>query len=252
MTFRANLEIYRGPLDLLLYLVRKHELEIEQIPIAPLTQQYLEYLAVLKLIDLNAVGDFLEVASTLAEMKSQAILPRQDEGAVDEEPIADARHELVRQLLEYKRFKEAASLLEERARLWQDRFARRTAGAPPPAPDPAQQPIHELEIWDLVSALGRVLREHQSLQPENIVYDETPIHVHMLQIHALLMQRDRVAFTELFRPGMHKSTLVGVFLAMMELMRNHGVIAEQERLFGEIWLRLAPDHRQPLPLDLGG
>jgi segregation and condensation protein A len=233
MSFRVDLEIFRGPLDLLLYLVRKHELDIVDIPVAPIADQFLEHLAVLEQLDVNAVGDFLEVASTLVELKSRLILPQGDEV---EEEIDDPRQQLVRRLLEYKQFKDAASILDERARDWQERFPRLANDLAAAKRDPAEQPIRELELWDLVSAFGRLIQQHQSSQPSSIVYDDTPIHVYMDRISQLLEVQPRLAFTELFRPGMHKSTLIGIFLAILELMRHHGVSAEQSDMFGEIWL----------------
>ena len=113
MDFRVDLDMFRGPLDLLLYLVRKNELEITDIPIARITDQYLEYLTILEQLDVNAVGDFLEIASTLMEIKSRMALPGMDE---QEEPWDDPREELVQRLLEYKKYKDVASMLEERGR----------------------------------------------------------------------------------------------------------------------------------------
>src|SRR6185503_148775 len=121
MPFRVELDIFRGPLDLLLYLVRKHEMDVLDIPIAPIATQYMGYLDVLQVLDVNAVGDFLEMASILAEIKSRLVLPR---GGEVEEELEDPRQDLVRQLLEYKKFKDAASMLEERNRSWQQRFPR--------------------------------------------------------------------------------------------------------------------------------
>src|SRR5690606_17157600 len=116
MDYRVELDIYSGPLDLLLYLVRRHEVEIVDLPIAAITAQFLEFMEVLELIDLDLIGDFVVMASTLAEIKSRMVLPRADE----EEPEVstgdeDPRSDLVRQLLEYKKFKDAAKLLEEQA-----------------------------------------------------------------------------------------------------------------------------------------
>jgi segregation and condensation protein A len=239
--FRVDLEIYRGPLDLLLYLVRKNEVDIQELPIAPITEQYLAFLEVLTEIDVNAAGDFLEMASTLAELKSRLVLPRADE--VQEE-IDDPRRDLVRQLLEYKKYKDAASMLEDRARAWQERFPRLARDLPPRARELADEPIHDLEIWDLVSAFSRLMRDREALRPANIVYDETPITVYMQRIHGQLVSRGRLAFSELFAGGMHKSSLVSIFLAMMELVRHHGARAEQEHLFGEIWLY--PGSNEPL------
>jgi segregation and condensation protein A len=115
MDFRVELDVFRGPLDLLLYLVRKHEVEIVDIPIAMITEQFLEYLGVIQQLDVNAAGDFLEMASTLVEIKSRMVLPR---GGEVEDELADPRQELVERLLEYKKFKDAASMLEERSRGW--------------------------------------------------------------------------------------------------------------------------------------
>ena len=121
MNFRVQLDVFRGPLDLLLYLVRKHEVDILDIPIAMITDQYLEHLAVLEQLDVNEVGDFLEMASMLIEIKSRIVLPRADE---EDSELDDPRQELVRRLLEYKKYKDAAGLLEERGRQWQQRVSR--------------------------------------------------------------------------------------------------------------------------------
>ena len=243
MDFRVDLEIFRGPLDLLLYLVRKHEVEIVELPIAPITQQFLEYLAVLEQLDVNAVGDFLEMASTLIEIKSRMVLPRGEEV---EDPLADPRQELVRQLLEYKKFKDAASMLEERSRGWQERFPRLANDLPTRERNLGNEEIQEVELWDLVSAFGRIMRDVDAAKPSNIVYDDTPIHVYMAQIQSQLTERGRLSFRELFRPGMHKSALVGMFLAILELVRHHQVMAEQNELFGEIWILPGPQPNEQI------
>lgn len=245
MDFRIDLETFRGPLDLLLYLVRKHEVEIVDIPIATITDQYLQYLAVLKQLDVNTVGDFLEMASTLVEIKSRLVLPRAGE---EEEIVEDPRQDLVKRLLEYKELKDAASILEERGRTWQERFARRANDSPDRGRDLADEPIQELELWDLVSAFGRIMRDYHVAVPSNIVYDDTPIHVYMSRIHDRLRGGNgRLAFGDLFEAGMHKSALIGMFLAVLELVRHHGVRAEQQQLHGEIWL--SPGEGPPESVD---
>ncbi len=231
--FSVELEIFRGPLDLLLYLVRKHEVAISEIPICAVTDQYLQYMEVLEQIDVNAVGDFLEMASTLIEIKSRLVLPS---GGEEDDELEDSRKDLVRRLLEYKKFRDAASLLEEKCREWQNRFYRQSNDLPPRKRDLAEEPIHEVELWDLVSAFGRLLRDNEAQRPANIVYDDTPIHVFMERILERLKRDGRVAFSELFEAGMHKSTLVGIFLACLELVRHHNVLCEQNDLFGEIWM----------------
>jgi segregation and condensation protein A len=233
MDFRVELDVFRGPLDLLLFLVRKHELDVRDLPVALVAEQYLAYLEVLQQLDVNEVGDFLEVASMLIETKSQLVLPR---GGEEAESWDDPRDQLVERLLEYKKYKDAASLLDERSRDWQQHYPRLASDAGPRHVDPSEQPIREVELWDLVSAMGRILRESQAVTPATIVYDETPIQVYMQRIHRQLTTAGRVAFSDMFEPGMHKSAIVGVFLAVLELARHHGVQAEQLELHGEIWI----------------
>lgn len=245
MNFRVDLDIFRGPIDLLLFLVRKHEVEITEIPIAPIAAQFLKYLEVLKELDVDGVGDFLDMASTLIEIKSRTVLPHGEEA---EELLEDPRQDLVRRLLEYKQFKDAASMLEERGRAWQQRYRRLGSDLPARPRDPAEEPIHEVELWDLVSAFGRILRQQARTGPSNIVYDDTPIEVYMQRIHADLMQQRRIAMSELFKPYSNKSTLIGLFLATMELTRHHGVLLEQSELFDEIWIMPGETTRETLDL----
>lgn len=233
MSFRINLDTYRGPLDLLLYLVRKHEVDVADIPITMIANQFSTYLELIEQMDINAVGDFLEMASTLMEIKSRMVLPGPDE---DEASIEDPREELVERLLEYKKYKDAASLLDDQSRDAQQRYSRMSDDLPPRKVDVSEQPIHEVEMWDLVSAFGRVLRENQPPPQSNIVYDDTPISTYMKQIQTELSTRGSVAFTEMFHAGMHKSAMIGVFLAILELVRHHSVDAKQDHLYSEIWV----------------
>ena len=245
MPFRIDLDIFRGPLDLLLYLVRKHELDVTEIQISRITEQFLDTFAILEQIDVDAVGDFLEVASLLIEMKSRVVLPGEEEVA---DELEDPRQELVRRLLEYKQYRDAASILEERSREWRERFPRMASDLPGRNLSPDQQPIQEVELWDLVSAFGRVLKaKHAHSGPESIRYDETPIHVYMQRIDERLRRDGRVAFTGLFETAVHKSTLVGMFLAVLELVRHQHASAAQPELFGEIWLEAG---NVPLPENL--
>ncbi len=245
MNFRVDLDIFRGPLDLLLYLVRKHEVEIVDIPISLITDQYLEYLALIEQLDVDAVGDFLAMASTLIEIKSQQVLPRADEV---EDPLEDPREELVRRLLEYKAYRDAASILEEQSRQWQQHYPRLSNDLPPRQRNLAEEPIREVELWDLVSAIGRIIRESESSKPSNIVYDDTPIHIYMTRILQQLEERGQLPFSDLFAPGMHKSQLVGIFLAVLELVRHCRARVEQNVLFGEIWVLPRTGAADPLDL----
>ncbi len=236
MDYRVDLPVFRGPLDLLLYLVKRNEVDIRDIPIARIAEQFRAYLDVLQLIDVELAGEFLVMAATLMEIKSRMLLPRGDEAAEAEE---DPRLELVRQLIEYKKYKDAAALLEEQAERQSTRLPRQAVAAPA-GPDPAQQPLRAVELWDLVSAFGRLMRETLALQPQQIVVDQTPLHVYVAQIRERLDREGRLPFSALFTPPYSRGRLVGLFLAVLELTRNGGVLADQPEAFGDIWLALRP------------
>jgi segregation and condensation protein A len=243
MDYQVDLPIFRGPLDLLLYLVKRHEVEICDIPIASVTEQFLQYLQVLEIIDVEQAGDFLVMASTLMEIKSKMLLPRSEETTEEE---ADPRLELVRQLVQYKKFKDAAALLEAQAERQLSRVARQAVAAPAEV-NPAQQPLRQVELWDLVSAFGRLMRETLALQPQQITLDQTPIHVYMESSLQRLQTESPLPFTALFTPPHQRSRLVGIFLAILELIKARRIMAEQPVIFGEIQLQLAPPSAEPPP-----
>lgn len=241
--FQVNLDLFRGPMDLLLYLVRKHELEITDIPVAPITEQYLEYLEVLQQLDINAVGDFLDVASTLTEIKSRMVLPR----VVEEgEAIDDPREELVNRLLEYKQYRDASLQLEVQAREWQQRNLRLANDLPPRRVNVAEQPIQDVELWDLVSAIGRILKDSEQINTTVEISDDTPIHVYMKEVHRRVLHNGKTSFTSMFVPGMHKSAIIGIFLAILELVRHHNITVEQDSQNGDIWINAAEGFEQTL------
>jgi len=232
MDYKVELEIFRGPLDLLLFLVKHNEVDICDIPIAKIAVQFQEYINVLELIDVEFAGDFLVMAATLMEIKSRMLLPRPEELQEEED---DPRLELVRQLLEYKRFKEAAQLLEQQAERQLTRLPRMPVETVTRL-DPAKQPLRQVELWDLVSAFGRLMRETSALQPRQIVMDETPIHIHMDTILRRLAQQPNLPFKEIFTPPHTRGRLLGVFLALLELIKAKKIEARQDEAFGEIWI----------------
>jgi segregation and condensation protein A len=233
MDYCVDLDIFRGPLDLLLYLVRKDELDIFDIPIARVTEQYLGYLRILQMIDVDVAGDFLVVAATLMEIKSRMLLPRMDEGLPAE---ADPRMHLVRQLLEYKKFRDAAENLQELAEEQSLKYWRFPTEQFQRDNDPSSDPIRDVELWDLVSAFGRLMRQTLAMAPRSIVYDETPIEVHMQEIMTLLARERQVAFWDLITGSRDRGRIVGRFLGVLELVRAKRIRAEQDDAFGEIWL----------------
>ena len=204
------------------------------IALADIAEKYLEYIDILKEISIDMVGDFLEVASILIELKARAVLPHNELEDEDGPEVNDPRKDLVQRLLMFKRYKDASSLLEEQSVQWQSRYARLADDLPTQKIDMAEQPIHEVELWDLVSAFGRVLRDNRPIPEANITYDETPIHVYMQRIHARIVHKGRVSFSDLFESEMHKSAMVGIFLAVLELTRHHNVVAQQNDLHSEI------------------
>lgn len=242
MDYKVELDTFRGPLDLLLYLVKRHEVDICDIPIARVAEQFLAYLNVLQTIDVEWAGEFLVLAATLMEIKSRMLLPRPEEQGDAEE---DPRQELVKQLLEYKKYKEAATLLEAHAQRQLLRLPR--VPEPLDRPDPGKQPLRQVELWDLVSAFGRLLRETAALQPQAIVLDDTPQQVHMERIVQRLRQAGRLPFSEVFDPPHTRGRLLGLFLAMLELIKGRTIAVDQDRAYGDLWLSLAP----PAPASAG-
>ena len=234
MNFRIELPAYRGPLDLLLYLVRRHEVSLSDMPLSKVVDQYLEYIDVLRELDLGDVGDFIDLASTLVELKSQAVLPKVVE-ETDEEEILDPQSELVERLLQYKEIRDAASILDEMGSRWQQRYERMSDDLPTRRIDLGDQPIADLEIWDLVSAFGRIMREAGGPPATEVIYDDTPIHVYMQRIHTRLHDAERLHLMDLVEGGIHKSSLIGWFLATLELTRHHGAAVEQDE-HGDIYV----------------
>jgi segregation and condensation protein A len=212
-------------------------LAVEEVALARVVEEYLAALETLGELDLDNVGDFIEVAAHLIEFKLRSILPGSEEPS--DEAFADPRQDLVQRLLLYKQFKDAALLLEDQST---------GDDLPPRNFDVLNQPIAEVELWDLVSAFGRMLRDNAPPPDENIFYDETPIHVHLQRIHARLLERGQLAFSEMFEAGMHKSSMIGVFLAILELVRHYGAVTEQSEGNGEIWIRPGDDFRRELDL----
>jgi segregation and condensation protein A len=242
--YQVDLDVFRGPLDLLLFLVKRQEVDISAIPIARVAEQFLEYLRVIELIDVERAGEFLVMAATLMEIKSKMLLPPSEDPTQEED---DPRLELVRQLIEYKKFKDAAILLEAQAERQLSRVPRQPLEMPA-GPDPAVQPLRQVELWDLVSAFGRLMRETLALQPQQMIVDETPIHVYTESLLGRLQSESPLAFSAVFTPPHSRSRLVGLFLAVLELIKGGHIIVEQPESFGEIWLRhIAPPMEPPQP-----
>ena len=235
--YRVQLDSFSGPMDLLLYLVRRNEVDIVRLPIAKITTQFLQFLEVLQLLDLDLIGDFVVLASSLIEIKSRQVLPRAEEETAEEMPLADDPcNELIEQLLEYKRYKDASLALEQQAAEWQERYPRLHDERPTVGKDPSADSIKEVELWDLVSALSRVIQKKVVESTSSIRYDDTPISVYIDRIGAKVRETGRVAFSEFFEGSNLRSKIVGIFLAVLELLRHHSFRAEQPNERGVIYV----------------
>jgi segregation and condensation protein A len=231
LDFELELPIYRGPIDLLWHLVRKSEVDVASLSVADITRQYVDFVEALVTLQVDQVGEFIDFASQLVEYKSRAVLPNL-EG--EELVVDDPTEQLVERLLEYKRFRDAASTLEDLGRQAQLRFPRQAVDRAPSEANIESEPIRDVEIWDLIGAFGRILRERESPAIASIVFDDTPVTVYMERIRVRLIDQRRAVLSDLFAPGMHKSAMVGVFLAILELARHHNVQTEQHDIHGEI------------------
>ncbi len=239
MDITVNLDSFRGPLDLLLFLVKRHEVDIFDIPIGKITDQFVEYLNTLRQVDVELAGDFLVMAATLMEIKSKMLLPAGTEAGAEEDPGEDPRLELVKQLIEYRKFKDAAALLESRAEEQGSRLPRNVPEQPMGTGGPP--PLRPVELWDLVSAFGRLMREAEALQPTPIIVDDTPQHIYAAEVTMQLRREGRCSFHELFQPPFSRSRLIGLFLALLEMVRRSEIEVDQGERYGEFWVRLRDD-----------
>ncbi len=238
--YRVNLEVYNGPLDLLLYLIRRQEVDIYDIPIARITQQYVGYVEILTDMDPNLAGDFLVMAATLMEIKTRMLLPAPpvEEGQAGDLEI-DPRTELVRQLLEYKAFKDAAGDLRDAAETQAQRFGRR-----PVHQDFGQGEVNleDVQVWNLLEAFNNILEAiGADKAAHQVIYDDTPIELHAADILDRLAREGPMTFRDIFLGRTERDQLLGLFLAILELVRLKKILARQERNFGEIHVHLNPD-----------
>jgi len=236
--WRVNLEIYNGPMDLLLYLIRREEVDIHDIPIARITGQFVEHVETLRQIDPDMAGEFLVLATTLMEIKTRMLLPRPELDADDGDPI-DPRADLVRQLLEYKAFKDAAAELRGAAAEQALRFPRRPAAA---EADDDGADLDDVQLWDLVEAFNKLLSAvGQDAGVTEIIYDDTPIELHAADIVDRLEREGNLTFSQIFAGRTKRMELIGLFLALLELARRHRIFMEQNRPFDEIYVFLNTD-----------
>ena len=235
---KVKLPVFEGPLDLLLYLIRKEEIDIYQIPIERITQQYLETLRILQMLNLELAGEFLVMAATLLYIKSRMLLPKDQQLPEEEEDENDPRWELIRQLVEYKKFKDVAVQLQARNSVQEDIF-RRGFDVKSLA-DQATGKRVDAGIFDLITAFQQVLAR---IKPEvrlDIIEDRFTVSDKIIHVQQLLEQRERILFRDLFPEDAGRTEIVVTFLALLELIRLNQNRAVQDEVFGEIQLVKAP------------
>jgi len=240
--YKVELESFAGPLDLLLYLIRRDEVDIYDIPIARITRQYMEYLDLIADLDINVAGEFVVMAATLMEIKSRMMAPEPEPGE-EEGDLEDPRMDLVRQLMDYKRFKEAALELKAREADRAERFAR--AGERPEGEPRSSAPLPaDLTLFALLDAFTRILEQTGRRGPHHISMDDTPQEALRERLETRVREAGRMAFADLFEGEWNRSVLVGMFLALLELVKQQVLRVEQESIFGEIVLAYVPEEER--------
>ncbi len=225
--YKVDLPVFAGPLDLLLYLIKKEEVDVYAIPIAKITKQYLKYIEIMTNLNLEVAGEFILMAATLIRIKTRLLLPREE---VDGEEV-DPREELIMALMEYKKYREAGEILKERALLEEQNYV---------PPSPVQLPETKIDLqpgtslYDLMSAFQEVLRARRDEAFHNVVGEETSIEERIETIIAYLRHKEWATFVELFADVPRKIVAVVTFIALLEMCRAKRVSIRQSKVFGEL------------------
>jgi segregation and condensation protein A len=229
--YRVKLEIFEGPLDLLLYLIKKDEIDIYDIPISHITEQYLTYLELMQELDIAVAGDFLVMASTLIFIKSKLLLPPEPKVGGEEDLSEDPRSELVERLLEYQKFKSAAQMLYSRGEIESACFMRG------PLETDSSNPEVSATVFDMLRVFREILKRAEAKVEMEIARDEMTVAEKLTQIHAMLEERERINVRELFEMSRSKRELIITFLALLELVKEWKIYLTQSELFGDIFAR---------------
>jgi segregation and condensation protein A len=237
--YKIKFEVFEGPLDLLLHLIKKEEVDIYQVNLTRLATQFIEYIEVMRLLDLEVAGEFLVMASTLMYIKSRELLPQDLQAPPGEEDEGeDPRWELIRQLVAYKKFKDAAALLQKREIEQENTYPRLPARPEVPVPA-ARRP--EASLFDLINAVHGVLKRIGQREGwREIFEDQWSVSEKIECLLQLTAERGVVRFSDLFASAGSRSEVVCIFLALLELIRLKQLICTQPEDFGEIEITRAP------------
>lgn len=233
--YKVKLEVFEGPLDLLLYLIKKDEVDIYDISLERITQQYLEFMEAFKVLDLEVAGEFVVMAANLIYLKSRALLPVAVQPPEEEEEEDDPRWDLIRQLVEYKKFKDAAAQLSQREVEQSNLFARMSESAEAQP----ERPLGDVSVFDLINAFNKVIKRIES-KSENLreIFEENyTVSDKIDLIMKMTGSGVPLKFTELFASAASRAEIVVTFLALLELVRLKQLRCVQPEVFGEIELR---------------
>ncbi|MBI4834957.1 MAG: segregation/condensation protein A [Planctomycetes bacterium] len=233
--YKVQLENFYGPFDLLLYLVKEEELNIYDIPISRITDQYMSYLEMIKHLDINMASEFMVVAATLIEMKARSLMPRDEEEPEEDDP----RFELVRKLIEYKKYKDLSKILSGLVQKQLQLYPRPSIKEEE-TPEEKPEPVVEIELWPLVKTFNRLTKETALETSLSIIYEDVPLERFMISILERLKDQAEMTFSVLTEHGKNKIITLKNFLAALELAKEQKITLNQESDFGEITIKLAP------------
>lgn len=239
MSYKVKLNIFEGPLDLLYFLIKKDKIDLYDIPIAEVTEQYLGYLRLMKILDLEVAGEFLVLAATLMHIKSKMLLPEEEDPAEPDEE--DPREELVRQLLEYKKYKDAADKLMSLRQEHKDVFMRRGLGKREKVVGDDGTEYFEASLFDLITAFQKVLQDVPKETFHKVIRNEFTVSDKIHQICHMLAGKKTLKLSELIGSARNKDEAIVFFLAVLELIKGSDILALQRESFGEVEIMINPD-----------
>ena len=243
--YKVKLEVFEGPLDLLLYLIKKEELEIHDIPMEKITSQYVQYLELMKMLDLNVAGEFLVMAATLMMIKSRMLLPAEERPELEEEE-EDPRWDLVRQLVEYKKFKDAALHLESLELRREDIFGRDGAEAVLGGQS-SDVALHDVGLFDLISAFSEALKKVKSEELREIFAERFTVAEKIETLGERLRREGKFSISRMFEGMRSRHEIACTFLALLELIRLNQARAVQKDTYGEIFIERAEGVAELVP-----
>lgn len=235
--YKVSLDIFEGPLDLLLYLIKKDEVDVQDVSIERVTKQYLDYLQTFKMLDIDLAGEFIVMAANLMYIKSRTLLPKHVQPPEEEIEEEDPRWELIRQLMEYKKFKDASGFLQKRA-MEQEQIYELVPDTPEkPKLSDEELPLPDIGIFDLISAFRKVLGRFETEEIGEITDDRFTVSDKIDYLIKEVKPGQQMTFFALFEEATTKNEVIVTFLALLELIRLKEFRFEQKELMGEIALQ---------------